>query len=75
MKIPKHNHLVVVDSFIKSEVEEIRTLEIDGTPYFVASGIAKVLKYAKSNNTVSSRCRSTLKRGIATKQGNVTFHS
>jgi len=30
MKIPNHNHWVVVDSFIKSEVEESKHLKLMG---------------------------------------------
>lgn len=56
--------------FSKEEFGDIRTLLIDNKPYFCASDIAEALGYAKPNNAVSTHCRSTLKRGIATKQGN-----
>lgn len=61
-----------LEIFKNDKFGEIRTLEIDGKPYFVASDIAKALGYAKPNNAISMHCRSTLKQGIATKQGNLS---
>lgn len=61
-----------LEIFKNDKFGEIRTLEIDGKPYFVASDIAKALGYAKPNNAISTHCRSTLKQGIATKQGNLS---
>lgn len=58
--------------FNSKEFGDIRTTEIDGKPYFVANDVARALGYAKPNNAVSTHCRSTLKRGIATKQGNMS---
>ncbi len=50
-----------LEIFKNDKFGEIRTLEIDGKPYFVASDIAKALGYAKPNNAISMHCRSTLK--------------
>lgn len=58
--------------FNSTEFGDIRTVEIDGKPYFVGTDVAKALGYAKPNNAVSTHCRYTLKRGIATKQGNMS---
>ena len=58
--------------FNSEEFGDIRTVEIDGKPYFVGTDVAKALGYAKPNNAVSTHCRYTLKRGIATKQGNMS---
>lgn len=58
--------------FNSPEFGDIRTVEIDGKPYFVGNDVAKALGYAKPNNAVSTHCRYTLKRGIATKQGNMS---
>lgn len=58
--------------FNSPEFGDIRTVEIDGKPYFVGADVAKALGYAKPNNAVSTHCRYTLKRGIATKQGNMS---
>lgn len=43
---------------------EIRTVDINGKPYFMASDIATALGYAKPNNAISTHCRATLKQGI-----------
>lgn len=59
-----------LEIFKNDEFGEIRTLLIEDKPYFCASDVAKALGYAKPNNAISTHCRSTLKQGIATKQGN-----
>lgn len=51
---------------------EVRFVEIDSKPYAVASDIAKALGYAKPNNAINTHCKYTLKRGIVTKQGNMS---
>lgn len=38
--------------FSNEEFGEIRTLELDGKPYFVASDIAKALGYKDSTNAI-----------------------
>lgn len=55
--------------FSNNEFGEIRTAEIDGKPYFVASDVAKALGYAKPNNAISTHCRGTLKWGIGVQTG------
>lgn len=47
--------------FNNSEFGEVRTVEIDGKPYFMASDIAKALGYARPNDAVSAHCRATVK--------------
>ena len=59
-----------LEIFKNNEFGEVRTLLIEDKPYFCASDVAKALGYAKPNNAISTHCRSTLKQGIATKQGN-----
>lgn len=59
-----------LEIFKNDEFGEVRTLLIEDKPYFCASDVAKALGYAKPNNAISTHCRSTLKQGIATKQGN-----
>lgn len=59
-----------LEIFKNDEFGEVRTLLIEDKPYFCASDVAKSLGYAKPNNAISTHCRSTLKQGIATKQGN-----
>lgn len=55
--------------FNSREFGEIRTAEIDGKPYFVASDVAKALGYAKPNNAISAHCRGALKQGIGVQTG------
>ena len=59
-----------LEIFKNEEFGEVRTLLIEDKSYFCASDVAKSLGYAKPNNAISTHCRSTLKQGIATKQGN-----
>ena len=58
--------------FENKEFGEIRTIVVNDKPYFCASDVAKALGYAKPNNAISTHCKSTLKQGIATKQGNMS---
>ena len=50
--------------FKNPEFGKVRTVEIDGKPYFCGSDIAEALGYAKPNNAVATHCRATLKQGI-----------
>ena len=52
-------------------MNEIRTVEIDGEIWFVASDVAKTLGYAKPSNAIIAHCkqRGTLKQGIPTTSG------
>lgn len=52
-------------------INEIRTVEIDGEVWFVASDVAKTLGYAKPSNAINTHCKSkgTLKQGIPTSSG------
>lgn len=47
--------------FNNEEFGQVRTTEINGTPYFMASDIAKALGYAKPNDAVKQHCRATVK--------------
>lgn len=51
--------------FNNAEFGQIRTVEISGKIYFVASDVAKALGYEKPANAVAMHCRYTLKRGIS----------
>ncbi len=46
-----------LEIFKNEEFGEIRTLEIDGKPYFVASDIAKALGYSNISDAVARHCR------------------
>ena len=50
--------------FENSEFGAVRTAEIDGKPYFVASDVAKALGYKRPNDAVSHHCRYTVKCSI-----------
>lgn len=50
--------------FSNEEFGEIRTLEIDRKPYFVASDIAKALGYKDSTNAIKQHCRWVVKHHI-----------
>lgn len=39
----------------------VRTMEINGKPYFMASDVAKGLGYARPNDAVNQHCRATVK--------------
>ncbi len=47
--------------FENSEFGSVRTAEIDGRPYFMASDVAKALGYSRPNDAVSAHCRATVK--------------
>lgn len=51
--------------------EKVRTVEINGEPWFVAADIAKTLGYAKPMNAIATHCKEkgTLKQGILTSRG------
>lgn len=49
--------------FDNSEFGSIRTIEVNGKPYFCGSDVASALGYAKPNNAVATHCRATLKQG------------
>ena len=57
-------------AFTKEEFGTVRTMIINGKPYFCARDIATALGYAKPENAVGRHCKATLKRGILTKGGN-----
>lgn len=50
--------------FNNAEFGQVRTVEVGGKIYFVASDVAKALGYEKPANAVAMHCRYTLKQGI-----------
>jgi prophage antirepressor-like protein len=52
-------------------LNDIRTVDIDGEIWFVATDVAKILGYAKPNNAINTHCKEkgTLKQGIPTNSG------
>jgi len=55
--------------FNNTEFGEVRTTQIDGKVYFVATDVAKSLGYARPSNAVSQHCKGALKQGIPTNGG------
>lgn len=41
---------------------QVRAVELDGKPYFVAKDIAEALGYANSNDAISKHCKGVAKR-------------
>ena len=55
--------------FNNPEFGEIRTIEIEGKPYFVASDVAAALGYANPRKAVSDHCNGVTKRDTPTSSG------
>jgi len=51
------------------ESHDVRTIEVDGEPWFVARDVASVLGYAKPENAISMHCKAPLKQGIPSASG------
>lgn len=56
--------------FSSEEFGEIRTVEINGKPYFAGSDVASALGYAIPHKAVQTHCKGVLKWNIPTKSGN-----
>lgn len=50
--------------FEKEEFGQIRTVDIDGTVYFIASDVAKALGYVNDRDAISRHCRWVVKHDI-----------
>ena len=55
--------------FNSEEFGEIRTTEIDGKPYFVASDVANALGYTNPRKAVIDHCKGVTKRDTPTSSG------
>lgn len=60
------NELTVFNS---EEFGEIRTIEIDGKPYFVATDVASALGYVNPRKAVNDHCKGVTKRDTPTSSG------
>lgn len=56
--------------FISDEFGEIRTIEVDGKPYFVGVDIARALGYSNPSKAIIQHCKGITKLGIPSKGGN-----
>ena len=55
--------------FNSEEFGEIRTIEIDGKPYFVANDVATALGYVNPRKAVNDHCKGVTKRDTPTSSG------
>ena len=58
--------------FENTEFGKMRTIEEGGKVLFCGSDCAKMLGYSRANDAITQHCRSTVKRRIATSQGNMS---
>lgn len=58
--------------FENTEFGSVRTVDIEGKTYFVASDVAKSLGYARPQNAIAAHCKGALKRGIGVQTGKRT---
>ena len=61
--------------FTNEEFGNVRTIMIEGKPYFCASDVAKALGYKRPNDAVSQHCRATVKHStpISGKMQEINF--
>ena len=55
--------------FNNEEFGQVRTVEIDGKPYFVANDVARALGYVAPKDAVARHCKGALKRRYLTEGG------
>lgn len=55
--------------FNSGEFGEIRTIEIDGKPYFVGTDVAKALGYSNPRKAILDHCKGVTKRDTLTSSG------
>lgn len=60
------NHLQIFNS---DEFGEIRTIEIDGKPYFVGTDVTKALGYSNPRKAILDHCKGVTKRDTPTSSG------
>lgn len=63
----KMNEMQAMKIFENEDFGQIRTMEINGKPYFSATDVAKALGYAKPRNAIKRHCKGALKRGGVSK--------
>lgn len=55
--------------FNNSEFGEVRTIEINGKPYFMATDIAKALGYSRPADAITAHCKGSVKHRVLTSGG------
>ncbi len=58
-----------VQVFNSTDFGSVRTLEIDGKPYFVANDVARSLGYKRPADAVSTHCKGSVKHRYLTEGG------
>lgn len=58
-----------VQVFNSADFGSVRTIEIDGRPYFVANDVAKALGYSVPKDAISRHCKGALKHRYLTEGG------
>lgn len=61
--------------FESAEFGEVRTIEIEGEPYFAGTDVARALGYSRPNDAVNAHCRATVKHStpISGKMQKINF--
>ncbi|WP_287973114.1 BRO family protein [Blautia sp.] len=76
MNVRKENqNMKELQIFNNREFGQIRTIELEGKPYFMASDVAKALGYIRPNDAINQHCRATVKHStlISGKMQEVNF--
>ena len=55
--------------FQNSEFGNVRTLQIEGKPYFVATDVATALGYSNPRKAIKDHCKGVTKRDTPTSSG------
>ena len=58
-----------IQIFNNSEFGDIRSLEIDGKPYFVANDVATALGYSRPADAITQHCKGSVKHRVPTNGG------
>lgn len=58
-----------IQIFSNDEFGQVRTIEIDGKPYFLANDVATALGYKNTNDAVSRHCKGVVKHDTPTNSG------
>ena len=56
--------------FQNEEFGQVRTIEIDGKPYFLAADVCSILGYTNGRKAINDHCKGVTKRYIPTNSGN-----
>lgn len=60
--------------FNNEEFGDIRTVEVDGKPYFVGIDIARALGYSNPSKAIIQHCKGVTKLGIPSKGAGIVWN-